>query len=253
MSPIALSTIAFVVILGGAFLGAFLRKILPDHLLADDSKDVFRLGAGLIATISALVLGLLIASAKSSYDTQVGEVTQMTAELVLLDRLLAQYGSDARPVRELMRNSVGPLVDRIWRRGSASTVEAPFEATATAEAAYANLQELSPQTEAQRSLKSRAIQVSTDLAQKRLLLFEQGDSSIPMPFLAVLVFWLTIIFASFSLFSRLNMAVIGGFVLFALSASAAIFLVLDLSQPFAGLMQVSSVPLREALAPLMPH
>jgi hypothetical protein len=253
LSPIALSVLAFLVILGGALLGTLLRKSLPAHHLTDESKDVFRLGAGLIGTISALVLGLLIASAKSSYDTQVGEVKQITGDLVLLDRLLAQYGEETRAVRALMRNSVGPLADRIWRRdGSALTMEVPFESTAAAEAAYAKLQELSPQTEAQRSLKSRAIQVGTDMAQKRLLLFEQRDNSIPMPFLAVLVFWLTIIFASFSLFARLNPVVVGAFVVFALSAAAAIFLVLDLSQPFAGVMQISSAPLRAALAPLAP-
>ena len=250
MSPIAVSLIAFAVILGGAFAGTFLRKALPDHHLADDAKDIIRLGAGLIGTIAALVLGLLIASAKSSYDTQSGQVQRLTADVVLLDQLLAQYGPEARPIRQLMRQALGPLVDRLWGESGAATKDAPFAATAVSETSFTKIGELAPQTDAQRSLKARAIQVSTDLAQTRLALFVHAGSSIPMPFLAVLVFWLAIIFSSFSLFSRLNPTLVAALVVFALSASAALFLILEMSEPFAGLMQIPSAPLRNALAPL---
>jgi hypothetical protein len=228
-----------------------MRGALPKQHLADDAKDAVRLGTGLIGTIAALVLGLLIASAKSSYDTQSGQVQHTTADFVLLDKLLAQYGPEARPIRERMRQAVGPLVERLWREsGAAPATGAPFAATTVAEDAFVKIGELTPQTDAQRSLKERAIQVSTDLAQTRLALFVQGGSSIPMPFLAVLVFWLAIIFASFSLFARLNPTLIAGLAVFALSASAALFLILEMSQPFAGLMQIPSAPLRHALAPL---
>lgn len=251
MSALAVSLIAFVVVLAGAFVGMLLRNALPGHHLADDAKDIFRLGAGLVGTMAALVLSLLIASAKGSYDTQSTQVQHLTADLILLDRLLAQYGPEARPARDLTRQAVAPLVDRIWHENSApSAKEAPFEATAVAEGAYARIEQLSPQTDTQRSIKARAIQLATDITQTRLLLFEQADKSIPMPFLAVLIFWLAIIFMSFSLFSRPNPTVVAGLVLFALSASAAIFLILEMSEPFAGLMQISSGPLRNALAPL---
>jgi hypothetical protein len=251
MSALWVSLIAFIIILAGVFAGALLRRALPEQHLAEDAKDVVRLGTGLIGTIAALVLGLLIASAKSSYDTQSGQVQHITADVVLLDQLLAQYGPEARPIRELMRQAIGPLVGKLWReRGAASTSHAPFVATSVSEDAFGRIGELTPQTDAQRSLKARAIQVSTDLAQTRLALFVQAGSSIPMPFLAVLVFWLAIIFASFSLFARLNPTLIVGLVVFALSASAALFLILEMSQPFAGLMQIPSAPLRNALAPL---
>jgi hypothetical protein len=131
-----------------------------------------------------------------------------------------------------------------------STKGMPFRATAVAEDAFGKIQELSPKTDAQRLLKDRAIQAATDVAQTRLLLFEHADNSIPMPFLAVLVFWLAVIFMSFSLFSRLTPINIGALLVFAISASAALFLILELSQPFVGLMQISSTPLRNALAPL---
>ena len=253
MSPLALSCVVFAVILVGTLVGMLLRKALPGHHLAEESKDVVRLGTGLVATISALVLGLLIASAKSSYDTESSQIKQMTTNIILLDRLLAQYGPEAGTARELLRRSIGPLVDRIWRENSSSAAPAtPFEPTAMAEAAFSKIQELSPQSDAQRSLQARAIQVSTNLAQTRLLLFAQTDSPIPAPFLAVLVFWLTIIFASFSLFARPNATIIAFLLIFALSAAGAIFLILELSQPFSGLMQISSAPLRNVLQPLGP-
>ena len=251
MSPIAVSLIAFAIILAGAFAGTLLRKSLPDHHLADDAKDLVRLGTGLIATIAALVLGLLISSAKTSFDTQTSQVQHVTADVVLLDQLLAHYGPEARDARDLLRRAIGPLVDRVWQESGAKHVkDTPFAATAVAEDANARIDALEPKTEAQRSLKSRAVQLVTDLTQTRLLLFAQSGKSIPMPFLAVMVLWLAIIFMSFCLFSRLNPTLIVALVVFALSASAAIFLILEMSEPFAGLMQIPSAPLRNALAPL---
>jgi len=249
MSAIALSCIAFACISGGVLLGMLLRTTLPEHHLSSDAKDVVRLGTGLIGTIAALVLGLLIGSAKSSYDTQSAQIKQMTANIVLLDNLLQQYGPETGAVRNLMRRGVVVLADRMWRENSSDLAKAaPFEASAASDAFYAKLQELSPQNDSQRSLQTRAIQTSTDIAQSRLLLFAQTDNSIPMPFLVVLIFWLTIIFASFSLFAQPNAIVIGSLFIFALSAAGAIYLILELGQPFAGLMQISSAPLRNALA-----
>jgi hypothetical protein len=249
MSALVLSGIIFVLVLGGVLLGALLRHTLPQHHLSKESQDVVRLGVGLIATIGALVLGLLIASAKSSFDTQAGQIKQITAGLIQLDNLLEQYGPEAVPIRRQIRSAIDPLVDRLWRE-KASKSPTPFVATAAAEKAYAEIQSLTPQNDMQRSLQARAIQVSNDFAQTRLLLFVESDNQIPTPFLAVLVFWLIIIFASFSLFSPLNATVFGFLSLFALSASCAIYLILELSEPFKGLMMISSAPLRNALGPL---
>ena len=251
MSAIALSCITFICISGGVLLGMLLRNTLAEHHLSTDAKDVVRLGTGLIGTIAALVLGLLIASAKSSYDTQSTQIKQMTANIVLLDNLLGQYGPETGATRKLLRRGTAILADRMWRENSSDAAKAaPFEASDASEAFYAKLQELSPQNDSQRSLQARAIQVSTDIAQTRLLLFAQTDNSIPMPFLVVLIFWLTIIFASFSLFAQPSVIVICSLSVFALSAAGAIYLVLELGQPFAGLMQISNAPLRNALTPL---
>jgi hypothetical protein len=245
MSALIPSVVIFIFTLGGIFMGTLLRRTLPEHHLSDDVKDVVRLGVGLTATMAALVLGLLIAAAKSSFDTQTGQVRQITADLIIL----AQYGPDARPVRQQIRSTVGPFADRLWREKE-SAITGPFETDGTEEQVYLGIQKLSPQDNVQRSLQSRAVQVSNDLAQARFLLFVEFENLIPTPFLAVLAFWLLIIFASFSLFSPLNATVITFLCLFALSAACAIFLILQLSRPFTGLMMISSMPLRNALVPL---
>src|SRR2546429_2211097 len=247
MNAIALACITFACISGGALLGMF----LPGHHLSTDDKDFVRLGTGLIGTIAALVLGLLIASAKSSYDTQSTQVTHMTSNTVLLDNLLMEYGPETNALRNLLRRGVVVLADRMWRENSSDVIKAKaFAASSESETFFAKLQQLSSQNDSQRSLQARAIQIATDIAQTRLLLFARTNNSIPMPFLVVLIFWLTIIFASFSLFAQPNVIVIGSLLIFALSAAGAIYLVLELGQPFAGLMQISSAPLRNALVPL---
>ena len=203
MSALSLSGIIFVLTLGGIFLGTLLRGALPKHHLSDDAQDTVRLGVGLIATIAALVLGLLIAAAKGSFDTQNTQIKQITANLILLDNILAQYGPEARPIREQMRSAVGPFADQLWREKQ-TRVTGPYETNAGAERIYLEIQGLSPQNDLQRALQSRAAQLSNDIAQTRLLLFVESDNLVPAPFLAILAFWLVIIFASFSLFSPLK-------------------------------------------------
>ena len=140
---------------------------------------------GLIATIAALVLGLLIAAAKGSFDTQSSQVKQITADLILLDNILEQYGPEARPIREQMRSTVDPFAHRLWQEKETGT-KGPVETDGAAERVYLEIQKLSPRDNLQRSLQSRAVQISNDLAQSRFLLFVESENMIPTPFLA---FW----------------------------------------------------------------
>ena len=253
MSSSAVSGIVFIVLICGALLGALVRNLVHTSKLDEDSREIIRLGTGLLGTLAALVLGLLIASAKGSYDTQLGQVRKLTGDVVLLDVLLAQYGPDAHAARTLLRAAIAQVADTIWRENSSNAAtKGPFRTTAAGEGAFAKIQELEPQNDAQRAFKARAIDVSTDVLRTRAFLFEQAGSAIPAPFLAVLIFWLAIIFMSFCLFARLNTTVIVVLVILAVSVSGAIFLMLDLSEPFTGALRVSSVPLRNALAPLGP-
>jgi hypothetical protein len=251
LSPLLLSLIAFAFAFGGTFVGMFLRHRLPGRHLSGDTKDVVRLGTGLIATIAGLVLGLLIASANGTFETQSSQVKQLTANIVFLDAILAQYGSETGSARTLLRRALATMADRIWREKSSDMGKAEvFESSAAALLLYDEILKLSPRTEAQRSLQARAVDTSNELAKTRLLLFTKAGSSIPMPFLVVLISWLTIIFTSFSLFADINATTIAALCIFALSASASIFLILELSQPFTGLMMIADEPLRNALAPL---
>jgi hypothetical protein len=236
-------------LLGGILLGMMLRSKLPQHHLSEDSQDVVRLAIGLVATIAALVLGLLIAAAKGSFDTQSGQVKQMTADIILLDSLLAEYGPEALPIRKNIRAALGTYTDTLWREKKMKS-QAPFTTSAAGERIYLDIQMLSPNSDLQRSLQSRAIQAANDMTQIRLLLFVESDNSIPVLFLAVLVIWLAIIFTSFSLFASLNPTVLAVLSLSALSAAGAIFLVLELGQSFVGLMAISNGPLSNALVPL---
>ncbi len=206
------------------------------------------MGTGLIGTIAALVLGLLIGSANSSYGNKDSQVQQITANVVLLDRTLSQYGPEADTSRNLLRSAVAAMADQIWNGSRAGSSSArPFEETAAAVTFYDAILKLSPGNDAQRSLRARAIDIANDVGKARLLLFAGTEGGIPMPFLVVLVCWLAIIFASFSLFADNNAATITALSIFALSASAAIFLILELNEPFTGFMMISSDPLRQAL------
>ena len=247
-----ISDVAFTVIFGGALLGMLLRLVLPEPHLSADTKDVVRLGTGLIATLSALVLGLLIASAQGSFQTQSNQIKQITANVILLDNILARSGPEAEPVRILLRSGLKTLVERIWReQDSAATKVVPFEASAQADLFFDKLLELKSQNDAQRQMQSRAIQIGIDLAQTRVL-FAQSNTAIPKPFVAVLVFWLTVIFVSFGLFARPNLTIAAALFVCALSAASAIFLILYLSHPFSGLMAIPSAPFSNSLAPLGP-
>jgi hypothetical protein len=248
MTPAVIGWIAFACVFGGALLGTSLRQILPAHHLSVDSKDVIKLAMGLIATMSALVLALLIASAKSSYDSQRNELTQISANIILLDRGLAHYGPETRATRDLLRRYVVQMRDQLWPEGQPNSEFGPT--AALGESFYDNLEELSPQTEVQRSIKVEAQKLSVELGQTRWLLSEQRGSSIPMPFLVLLIFWVTIIFLSFGLFAPSNATVIAALLLCAISVSGAIFLILELDRPFGGLVKISDIPLRNAIAHL---
>lgn len=252
MSPLLTSLIAFAIIFAGAFLGMFMRKKLPGHHLSGDTKDVVRLGTGLIGTIAALVLGLLISSANSTYQTQSAEVEQLTANVVLLDRTLALYGPETNNIRAILRKGVVILANRIWHDDGSNDARkvVPFVESSSAELLYQEILKLVPLNESQRLLQSRSIEAITDVGKARLLLFAKAGGSIPTPFLVVLVFWLTIIFMSFSLFADMNATTITALCIFALSASASLFLILELSQPFTGLMMIPSDSLRNALTSL---
>jgi hypothetical protein len=249
MSPMAIGWVVFALVFASALLAMSLHNALPEHHLSADSKDVVKLGIALIATMAALVLGLLIASAKSAYDTRSNQLTELSADMILLDRALARYGPETKEARSLLQRSVAVTIERFWPAEGAKPI-AIDPAASPVEVLSDKIEALSPQSDAQRSMQSQALTLAADVGRTRLLLFEHLGASIPVPFLVVLVFWLCIIFASFGLFAPRNATVIAVLCVCALSVSGAIFLILELDRSFEGLLQVSSAPLRAALAQL---
>lgn len=251
MNSTAVASAVFACIIVGTFAGAILRTKLSEDHLHPDSKDVIKMAVGLIATLSALVLGLLIATAKTSFDARSGQVREITSNIVLLDQLLAQYGSEANAARSELRLGLQFMVDRIWDENRLGVKnQNPFHASSEATTFIQGLSHLDGEDSFHRELKTKILQVTTEIARDRLTLYVQSSDTISMPFLIILSFWLMVIFAIFGLLARLNALVAFIMLLCAISVSAAIFLILDLNRPFEGLMQIPSAQIRNALPPL---
>jgi hypothetical protein len=249
MSSFAIASIAFALVFGGALLGMWLQVTLPEHHLKSDSKDAVKLAMGLVATMVALVLGLLIASAKSSYDTQNNELTDMSSRLVLLDRILAHYGPESDEARDQLRRSVVRALEQMGARDRAHLTRVE-SSSPRSEELYDKIQALSPKGDAQRSAQSQALGIAIGLGQTRWLMYEQNVNSVSVPLLAFLVFWLTALFMSIGLFAPRNPIVIVTLLVSAFSVSGAILLILEMSTPYVGLIRISDTPLRSVLAQL---
>jgi hypothetical protein len=248
VSALAIGGMVLVLAFGGALLGMYLSAVLPEHHLSADSKDMIRIAIAMIATLAALVVALLIASAKTSFDGKDGELRRAAGRFVLLDRTLAEYGPETRASRDLLRQLIVTRMQQVWPDGTADKVvpEAINQGLGI-EAIQRDLLDLSPQNEAQRWLKSTALQVTGEIAEARWSIAEQLGSSIQWPFLTILVFWLAVIFVSFGLFAPRNSSVIGVLFVCALSVADSIYLIVDLDQPYGGLIKLSSAPLVTAL------
>jgi hypothetical protein len=248
MSSIGVAVTIFCCLLGGAVFGMGLRTLLPKHHLDPDTKDLIKLGVGLIGTMSALVLGLLVASTKSSYDMKKSELAEMAGKIILLDRILVHYGAEADDVRAALRTTVAGMEAG---NGSKHGLEQLGDAArADREIVFDRIQGLMPHTDAQRSLKTQAESLAISLGQTRWLLYAQSGTSISTPFLVIVVFWLTVLYLSFGLFAPVNGTAFATLVISAVSVAGAMFLILDLDHPFSGFMRIPDTPLRNALAVL---
>ena len=251
MNPIATGVLVFVCTFGGALAGVKLRTILPEPHLSGESKDMVKVSIGLIATMTALVLGLVTASTKSSFEGVNTLIKHTASDVLSLDRVLARYGPGTAATREALKLAMAQRIDMIWPRGHSRSVQLdPWEAIRGTERVVDQIRGLSPQTDDQRWLQSRALNLGESLLESRWLIFAGLGTSVPVPFLTILLFWLTITFVSFGLFAPKNPIVVSALFVCALSVAAAVFLVLELDGPFEGLIKVSADPMKYALARL---
>jgi len=250
LSPIATAVLAFVLILVGTVVGTLVRAKMPEHHLTGDSKEVIRLATALVATLTGLVLALMFAATRTSFEHTSSAVSRLAVEFSELDEMLEDYGPDAAPIRRQLRTDMGTLIDSIWQDDAAAAGRPPVARKSHGVGALSMIRELQPRTTVQTSIQARALQISTDISQTRLSLLAQPPDSVSTPFIVVLVLWLMFIFTTFAMSSKPNvtLAVVLGICI--LSASGALYLILELGLPFGGLMQVSNDSLRGALTPL---
>jgi hypothetical protein len=247
LNSVELGGIVFLCLFGAASVGLSLSPRMPKHHLSAESKDAIRLTTAIVGTLSALALGLLIASAKSAYDTADAEMKTSAGNVVLLDRVMAHYGSDTLQGRGQLRKLLDARLSQFsgdGASGAAAVVEAGVEPVQD------QLRALTPRTDSQRWLQSRALDVSGRIAEGHWLLVETGNEGLPWPFLVVLVFWLAVLFATFGLLAPSNATVLIVLFVSALSVAGAVFLIVDMDNPYLGLIRISDTPLRDALQQL---
>lgn len=216
--------------------------------MSEDSRHLLQTGLGIIGTMAGLVLGLLVASATSSYNAQRAEIDDVSSKVVLLDRVLAHYGPEAGAPRRVLRQTVQRALAAIWPQESSSGPQ--LTPLTGAEALLDEVGGLSPKSDLQSTLKPDAMGLVMNLAQIRWLMYEQADTSVSVPLLVLLVFWFTITFIGFGLFAPWNATTVVALALCALAVSGAVMVMLEMYAPFAGFMQISDAPLREALTHL---
>lgn len=248
MSPLEITAIVFGCVVAGVFAGMWLASRLPQHHLEPASKEAVRIGMGMIATMTALILGLVTASAKSNFDSQDAAVKKAAIDLLTLDRQLARFGPETKGIREQLLAIVQYRVNATWPEDGTKVVDVDAsKRTGALEKFEDEIRRLQPKNDDQRLFQTRALDKANELMQMHWLTSGAMSDSTPTPFLVVLVFWLTMLFASFGLFAPRNATVILVFVVCALSVAASIFLILEMELPFGGAMQVSGEPLHYAL------
>jgi hypothetical protein len=248
MNALIVALVTLASTFGSALAASFVRSWLPPAHLSKESQDVVRLGIGLVATMTALLLGLVTAAARGTFDSHDNAVRNSAANLLTLDRHLARYGPETKPTRDLIRRAVAYRLETIWsNQGTNASRLDTGGATPPVEDVENQILALSPQNDAQRWLKSEALKLSEDIVKTRWRILGGSGGAVPFPFLVVVIFWLSVTFASFGLYAPRNLTVIAVLFVAAVSVAAAVFLILELDGPFDGVIRVSSGPLRYAL------
>ncbi len=251
MSALALSLCVFVILGIAMAIGTYSRSRLPAHHLNTESKEVIRLATAVVGTLSALALGLLIASAKSAYDDAQTDLKATAARIVLLDRVMAQYGPDANEARLMLRELLESRLEKGWSIQTSDVNGAGLSPEFKhIEAVQAKLRKLDPQDVPHRQLQARAIEVAGGIAEGHWLQVETADNGLPWGFLIVLVYWLALLFGTFGLQAPANPTVIAIIMVCALSVAGAVFAISDMDNPYGGLIRISDDPLQGALARL---
>ncbi len=248
MNPHVIALIILAVAFGGALFGLWLQKVLSDQHLSTETKEVVRLASALVATISALVLGLLVSSAKGSFDRFDDELTQNAARVVMLDRTLDEYGPQTRDIRDALKTRFAKRMELLYATDAVGSKAVDRWGVITQEEHIdTKIFALAPDGPVQQGLQARAVELNSEINMTNALIHAQREDSMPSALLIVLGAWLALIFSTFGLFAPRNPVVTGTLLVCSMSAAGAVFLILELNSPFTGFIKVSSAPLYEAL------
>ncbi len=249
MSSIAVSLVVACCIFGAAIAGMWLHRLLPESHLGKETQDVVRLGTGMLSVLASLVLGLLIATAKTSYDTTDHEIRSFAADLILLNETLRDYGDAAAAPRDRLLGFTRQMRGDIWPQssGQKSVRDNPVTGDMLEHVREA-IRALNPVDAGQRWLQDQALQISVGLMRARWLLIAQEGSNVRAITLAILVGWIALIFASFGMNAPRNLTVGAAFLVCSLSIGGAVFLILQMDDPFGGTMQISVSPIETAVS-----
>ena len=248
MHTIVASLLVALCVFGGGLAGLHLHRLLPDHHLTKESQDVIRLSTGMLSVLASLVLGLLIATAKGSYDSTDHAVRNYAAELAMLNETLRDYGQDAKVPHNLLRRYVERLLQIGWSDNRNTAAFEDDEGRQLLEQVRSSIRGLRPVDDGQKSLQTAAVEINLDLLRQRWLLIEQQGPSVQSVVLVILVSWVTMIFASFGLNAPRNGTVVASFLIASLAIGGAVFLILEMDRPLNGIMRISSWPVRNVAA-----
>jgi hypothetical protein len=249
MNSALTSSILLAALVAMVLFGRNIRRRLPNDHLTADSRDSVKLAMGLVATMTALLLSLLVSSAKGTYDNQRTQVILMASKVAFLGRVLHAYGPEAAKLRGEVRDGVADAIHRMWPEQAGARAELTANASG-GDGVFSELQALSPRDDTQRALKGQATALAADLGQLRMLMLAQAVPSIPKLLLIMVSFWLVIIFLGFSLMSPPNATTSLALTAAAVSVAGALFLIMELDQPLGGVIRISSQPMQNALSQL---
>lgn len=246
MHSLAVSLLVFAIIFAGAIAGMVIRRAAPDDHFVPDAKDTVRLAIGLIVTMTGLVLGMLVSSAKTFYDSEKNQVAEMASQVILLNDLLTAYGPETQQTRIEARQFVEESVNRVWPKEKSRLFQ--LRPANNDESVFKQLQLLVPKNDSQASIKVQLMASLLSLKKTYWLMYLQSEqTSMPIPLMAVVTSWLVAIFISFGIFAPRNSTVIITLIVCALAASAAILIIVSMYSPFTGILKISPVAVRDAL------
>jgi len=241
------AVLVFVCLVVAVLLGRAMGGRLSEHHLTDSTRDTIKLSLGLVATLSALLLGLLVSSAKGAYDAQRQQIDELAAKIATLDRVLSLYGAESAVARRELHATVENAIARVWPQqpGASSDLTPDFR---SGDAIYRAVQSLVPSDATQSELKAKAGELTLALVEGRALLVSRGLVGISVPLLVIVVSWLVLILFGFSMLAPRNAVATVALIVAAAAVSAAILLMLEFYEPFDGLIQISSEPMVEAIS-----